>query len=64
MPPSRNAVSLENDPAAEASERILAIRELAMKNPKYHEGVRKGLADGQAGNVMTLDELFRGLGDQ
>ena len=64
MPPSLNAVSLENDPAPEASERILGIRELAMKNPEYHEGVRQGLADAQAGRVVTLDELFRILGDR
>ena len=64
MPPSLHAVPLENDPAADASERMLGIRELAMKNPEYHEGVRQGLADAQAGRVVTLDELFRIPGDQ
>ena len=58
-----NRSPLIEDSAAEQSELILAIREQVMRNPDYIEGVRLGRADADAGRTITLDALFRELGD-
>lgn len=46
----------------EASEKLLAIRERLMRDPAYHESVRRGLDDEAAGRTMSAEELFRRLG--